>query len=79
MPYEPLMDLRQTERAIRTIKEYFQTNLADALNLTEEELDELMDLATQPVKSAGARLSAQELERLRKSRSLDMFTRRKPE
>ncbi len=33
MPYKPLMDLRQTERAIRTIKEYFQTNLADALNL----------------------------------------------
>ena len=33
MPYEPLLDLRQTERGIRTIKEYFQTNLADALNL----------------------------------------------
>ncbi len=31
--YEPLLDLRQTERAIRTIKEFFQTNLADALNL----------------------------------------------
>jgi len=32
-PYQPLLDLRQTERAIRAIKEYFQTNLADALNL----------------------------------------------
>ncbi len=27
------IDLRQTERAIRTIKEFFQTNLAEALNL----------------------------------------------
>ncbi|MBN1492436.1 MAG: aspartate--ammonia ligase [Phycisphaerae bacterium] len=27
------LDLRQTERAIRMIKEYFQTNLAEALNL----------------------------------------------
>ncbi len=33
MAYEPLLDLRQTERAIRAIKEYFQTNLAEALNL----------------------------------------------
>lgn len=29
----PLFDLRQTERMIRTIKEFFQTNLAEALNL----------------------------------------------
>ena len=33
MPYEPLLDLRETERAIRTIKEHFQTNFARALNL----------------------------------------------
>ena len=33
MAYKPLLDLRQTERAIRTIKEFFQTNLAEALNL----------------------------------------------
>jgi aspartate--ammonia ligase len=33
MSQRPLLDLRQTERAIRTIKEFFQTNLADALNL----------------------------------------------
>jgi len=33
MPYEPLLDLRETERAIRTIKEHFQTNFAGALNL----------------------------------------------
>ncbi len=31
--YEPLLDLRQTERAIRIIKEFFQTNLAESLNL----------------------------------------------
>jgi aspartate--ammonia ligase len=31
--YTPLLDLRQTERAIRQIKEYFQTNLGSALNL----------------------------------------------
>jgi len=33
MQYEPLFDLRQTERLIRTIKEFFQTNLAAELNL----------------------------------------------
>jgi aspartate--ammonia ligase len=33
MPYEPLLDLRTTERAIRAIKEFFQTNLAEELNL----------------------------------------------
>jgi len=33
MPYEPLLDLRTTERAIRSIKEFFQTNLARELNL----------------------------------------------
>jgi aspartate--ammonia ligase len=33
MPAMPHLDLRQTERAIRMIKEYFQTNLAEALNL----------------------------------------------
>lgn len=33
MDYKPLLDLRQTEKAIRTVKEFFQTNLADALNL----------------------------------------------
>ena len=33
MPHKSLLDLRQTERAIRMIKEYFQTNLASALNL----------------------------------------------
>ncbi|MBN1828036.1 MAG: aspartate--ammonia ligase [Deltaproteobacteria bacterium] len=32
--YESSLDLRQTERAIRLIKEYFQTNLAFELNLT---------------------------------------------
>ena len=32
--YEPLLDLRQTERAIRVIKEFFQINLAEALNLS---------------------------------------------
>ncbi|MBP7935997.1 MAG: aspartate--ammonia ligase [Phycisphaerae bacterium] len=31
--YRPLLDLRQTERAIRTIKEFFQVNLSAALNL----------------------------------------------
>ena len=31
--YSPLLDLRQTEAAIRTIKEFFQTNLAMNLNL----------------------------------------------
>jgi len=33
-PYEPLLDLRQTERAIRIIKEFFQINLAETLNLS---------------------------------------------
>jgi aspartate--ammonia ligase len=32
--YEPLLDLRETEKAIRLIKEFFQTNLAFELNLT---------------------------------------------
>jgi aspartate--ammonia ligase len=32
-PYTPLLDLRQTERAIRVIKEFFQINLAESLNL----------------------------------------------
>jgi aspartate--ammonia ligase len=32
-PYMPLLDLRQTERAIRIIKEFFQINLAESLNL----------------------------------------------
>ncbi len=31
--YQPLLDLRQTELAIRQIKEFFQTNLAFELNL----------------------------------------------
>jgi aspartate--ammonia ligase len=31
--YSPLLDLRQTERAIRVIKEFFQINLAESLNL----------------------------------------------
>jgi aspartate--ammonia ligase len=31
--YVPLLDLRQTERAIRIIKEFFQINLAESLNL----------------------------------------------
>ena len=30
----PLLDLRQTERAIRIIKEFFQINLAESLNLS---------------------------------------------
>jgi aspartate--ammonia ligase len=34
MSYEPLLDLRQTERAIRMIKEFFQIDLAAVLNLT---------------------------------------------
>jgi aspartate--ammonia ligase len=33
MPYTPLLDLRETERAIRAIKEHFQTSFAAALNL----------------------------------------------
>jgi aspartate--ammonia ligase len=32
--YTPLLDLRQTERAIRVIKEFFQINLAESLNLS---------------------------------------------
>src|SRR5512135_782198 len=32
--YVPLLDLRQTERAIRIIKEFFQINLAESLNLS---------------------------------------------
>jgi len=31
--YQPLLDLRQTEKAIRQIKEFFQLSLAEALNL----------------------------------------------
>jgi aspartate--ammonia ligase len=31
--YQPLLDIRQTEQAIRQIKEFFQTNLAFELNL----------------------------------------------
>ncbi|UCD29633.1 MAG: aspartate--ammonia ligase, partial [Planctomycetota bacterium] len=31
--YQPLSDLKETERLIRLIKEYFQINLAEALNL----------------------------------------------
>ncbi len=31
--YVPLLDLRQTEQAIRVIKEFFQVNLAESLNL----------------------------------------------
>jgi aspartate--ammonia ligase len=31
--YEPILNLRQTEKAIRSIKEYFQSHLAEALNL----------------------------------------------
>jgi aspartate--ammonia ligase len=31
--YTPLLDLRQTERAIRIIKEFFQVNLGESLNL----------------------------------------------
>jgi len=31
--YRPALDLRETERAIRSIKEYFQINLGEALNL----------------------------------------------
>jgi aspartate--ammonia ligase len=31
--YKSLFDLKETERAIRNIKEYFQTNLAEELNL----------------------------------------------
>lgn len=34
MSYQPILDLRQTERAIRSIKEFFQIHLAEALNLT---------------------------------------------
>jgi aspartate--ammonia ligase len=33
-PYDSLLDLRQTERAIRVIKEFFQINLARSLNLS---------------------------------------------
>ncbi len=32
--YKPLLDLRQTERAIRVIKEFFQIHLAESLNLS---------------------------------------------
>jgi aspartate--ammonia ligase len=31
--YQPLLGLRQTEQAIRQIKEFFQTNLSFELNL----------------------------------------------
>jgi aspartate--ammonia ligase len=31
--YQPLLGIRQTEAAIRQIKEFFQTNLAFELNL----------------------------------------------
>jgi aspartate--ammonia ligase len=31
--YRPLLGLRQTEQAIRLVKEFFQTNLAFELNL----------------------------------------------
>ena len=31
--YHPLLDLKETERAIRLIKEFFQTNLAFELTL----------------------------------------------
>ena len=31
--YHPLLGLRQTEQAIRLVKEFFQTNLAFELNL----------------------------------------------
>jgi aspartate--ammonia ligase len=31
--YQPLLDIRQTEQAIRQVKEFFQTNLAFELNL----------------------------------------------
>ena len=31
--YRPLLGLRQTEQAIRQVKEFFQTNLAFELNL----------------------------------------------
>lgn len=33
MSYQPILNLRQTERAIRVVKEFFQTHLAEALNL----------------------------------------------
>ena len=33
MSDQPLLDLKQTERAIRVIKEYFQVNLSESLNL----------------------------------------------
>lgn len=33
MSYKPLLDLRETEKAIRLIKEFFQINLAKELNL----------------------------------------------
>src|SRR5512136_646891 len=32
--YTPLLDLRRTEQAIRVIKEFFQINLAESLNLS---------------------------------------------
>lgn len=32
--YRPVLGIRETERAIRLSKEFFQTNLAVALNLT---------------------------------------------
>ena len=32
--YQPILDVKETERAIRLIKEFFQTNLAFELNLT---------------------------------------------
>jgi aspartate--ammonia ligase len=31
--YRPLLDLRETERAIKLVKDFFQDHLAQALNL----------------------------------------------
>ncbi len=32
--YQPLLDIKNTEKAIKSIKDFFQVNLAEALNLT---------------------------------------------
>ena len=49
--------------------------LADALGLTGEPLEEFVRLATESSRQTSARLSAEELEKLRGSKSLRSFLR----
>ena len=52
--------------------------LADALRLTGEPLEEFLRLATESSGQANARLSAEDLEKLRRSGSLRSFLRHQP-